>query len=433
MNGGHVVRLVIRAASNPVLLKPTCSGQITAFTNIGSTFMASSVAPVNSQRQQSGKSRQVSRAMKSYLEAASAQEEFIKKEVAEFELGKRHLANIMGWDPNVITQRDIDAAIRYLFPSGLVKKARPIMKHPDELYAKFKRAQFAEDGRPFHTLFYTITPQFYQLLSDIAVKTARLDDLMDKDTSQGSDTPSHMPSQLSQRLPDWISRQELQNEVAERVSEEQYAQLVMALDHLLAHPYSGAEDEFIAHYRRSPAQGTGDNQLTVENLVATGLPEKLETDEKSGVQFAIAKGQRKNCVATARVSLPGSGKITMDGEALDDMFQQASREELLFPFIVLDRLGEFDVEAETKFFTAVTEEAVNTRLFANTPRGYRVAETTRAGAVRLAVSRAITAFLPEKEVERLKLAGLLTEDPRIKERLRLAHKGARAKYKWKAR
>lgn len=37
-------------------------------------------------------------------------EEFIKKQVEEFEIGKRHLANMMGEDPETFTQGDIDVS-----------------------------------------------------------------------------------------------------------------------------------------------------------------------------------------------------------------------------------------------------------------------------------------------------------------------------------
>lgn len=63
--------------------------------------------------------------------------DFIKKQIEEFNIGKRHLANMMGEDPETFTQEDIDRAIAYLFPSGLFeKRARPIMKHPEEIFPK---------------------------------------------------------------------------------------------------------------------------------------------------------------------------------------------------------------------------------------------------------------------------------------------------------
>ncbi|XP_021566272.1 28S ribosomal protein S9, mitochondrial-like, partial [Carlito syrichta] len=64
-------------------------------------------------------------------------EDFIKKQIEEFNIGKRHLANMMGEDPETFTQEDVDRAIAYLFPSGLFeKRARPIMKHPEQIFPK---------------------------------------------------------------------------------------------------------------------------------------------------------------------------------------------------------------------------------------------------------------------------------------------------------
>ncbi|KAL0190713.1 hypothetical protein M9458_013411, partial [Cirrhinus mrigala] len=48
---------------------------------------------------------------KKNLAAAGPQkftQEFIDKQVEEFEVGKRHLANMMGEDPETFTQEDID-------------------------------------------------------------------------------------------------------------------------------------------------------------------------------------------------------------------------------------------------------------------------------------------------------------------------------------
>lgn len=56
-------------------------------------------------------------------------------------------------------------AIEYLFPSGIYdKKARPIMKSPEEVFPARKAAEFDETGRPFHSMFYTGNPNFFKLL-----------------------------------------------------------------------------------------------------------------------------------------------------------------------------------------------------------------------------------------------------------------------------
>lgn len=56
------------------------------------------------------------------------------------------------------------AAIQYLFPSGIYdKKARPFMKPPEQVYPPRKRIQFDKTGRPFHYMFFTGFPHYYNL------------------------------------------------------------------------------------------------------------------------------------------------------------------------------------------------------------------------------------------------------------------------------
>lgn len=106
-----------------------------------------------------------SRAMKVYLERAREHEDFMKQQQHEFEIGKRHLANMMGEDPENFSQTQIDQAIEYLFPSGIFDpKARPLMKAPEEIFPKRKAAEFDESGRPHHSMFFTGRPNFFKLL-----------------------------------------------------------------------------------------------------------------------------------------------------------------------------------------------------------------------------------------------------------------------------
>ena len=57
------------------------------------------------------KEKKLSRAMKYYMEKRRNYEEFIAQERSEFELGKKHLANMMGMEAEAMTQEDIDKAI----------------------------------------------------------------------------------------------------------------------------------------------------------------------------------------------------------------------------------------------------------------------------------------------------------------------------------
>lgn len=49
-----------------------------------------------------------SKAMNAYLQRAKEHDEFMKTQISEFKIGKRHLANMMGEDPETFTQEDID-------------------------------------------------------------------------------------------------------------------------------------------------------------------------------------------------------------------------------------------------------------------------------------------------------------------------------------
>lgn len=124
--------------------------------------------------------RLIGHAIESYMTQIRTQQRTLEKEKMNYELGKRHLANIMGIDPNSITQSDIDrwverercvlinmfSAIEYLLPSALFDiPARPMMRPPEEVLPAIRDVQFDAEGRPHDTLFYTFRPKFYRLLS----------------------------------------------------------------------------------------------------------------------------------------------------------------------------------------------------------------------------------------------------------------------------
>lgn len=44
------------------------------------------------------------------LTAYFLSDKFMAEEIAEYEIGKRHVANIMGLDPETISQEDIDVS-----------------------------------------------------------------------------------------------------------------------------------------------------------------------------------------------------------------------------------------------------------------------------------------------------------------------------------
>lgn len=104
-------------------------------------------------------------------------------------------------------------------------------------------------------------------------------------------------------------------------------------------------------------------------------------------------GRRKD--STARVRLvPGSGKITMNGKAIEDYIPFASLRAIVNqPFNVTQTDGQYDV-------------LVNVH-----GGGF----SGQAGAARHGIARALLAVDPDFR-DALKKTGLLTRDPRMKER-----------------
>ncbi len=121
-------------------------------------------------------------------------------------------------------------------------------------------------------------------------------------------------------------------------------------------------------------------------------------------------GRRKSSVA--RVFLrPGSGAITINRRPIDAFFPTESlRTQLRQPLVVTETVDKFDIFIGAK--------------------GGGVAG--QAGAVRLGIARALVQFNAELR-PKLKKAGLLTRDPRIKERKKYGLAGARKRFQFSKR
>lgn len=119
-------------------------------------------------------------------------------------------------------------------------------------------------------------------------------------------------------------------------------------------------------------------------------------------KYYYGTGRRKT--SAARVFLkPGKGKVTLNGAEPEKALKNAiSRMIMLQPFDVINQAGKFDINATV------------------TGGG----ESGQAGALRLGISRALTAYNPELRGS-LKKAGFLTRDPRMVERKKYGKHGAR--------
>ena len=123
-----------------------------------------------------------------------------------------------------------------------------------------------------------------------------------------------------------------------------------------------------------------------------------------------ATGRRKTSVAQVRIS-PGSGKIEVNGRPFEEYFPTAPLQlTVLKPFEVTKTTNAFDVQV---------------RASGGGPTG-------QAGAVRLGIARALLEVDATMRAA-LKEEGLLTRDPRMKERKKAGQPGARKRFQFSKR
>jgi small subunit ribosomal protein S9 len=119
--------------------------------------------------------------------------------------------------------------------------------------------------------------------------------------------------------------------------------------------------------------------------------------------YVYGTGRRKSSVARVHLFPGGTGVITINGRDIDDYFGLETLKLLVRqPLSVTSNLGKYDIE------TTVTGGGV----------------TGQAGAIRHGVARALL-LVDETYRPALKSAGLLTRDPRMKERKKYGLKAAR--------
>jgi len=123
-----------------------------------------------------------------------------------------------------------------------------------------------------------------------------------------------------------------------------------------------------------------------------------------------ATGRRKTSVASVRMS-PGTGQITVNGRPFEEYFRTTIlQSHAIRPLEVANVVKAFDIAVKT------------------TGGG----STGQAGALRLAIARALLDYNPELRPA-LKAEKLLTRDPRMKERKKPGQPGARKRFQFSKR
>ena len=124
----------------------------------------------------------------------------------------------------------------------------------------------------------------------------------------------------------------------------------------------------------------------------------------------LRTGRRKTSIARVRL-LPGSGMVKVNGRDFAQYFpRETGRRLAIRPLQVTEMLGKYDVVA------TVTGGGL----------------TGQAGAVSLGLARALLAMEPETKAVLAK-EGLLTRDPRMRERKKYGQPGARKRFQFSKR
>ena len=124
----------------------------------------------------------------------------------------------------------------------------------------------------------------------------------------------------------------------------------------------------------------------------------------------LGTGRRKTAIARVRLA-SGSGKVTVNGRPLENYFVvDTQRMLLLQPLTVTESLSKYDIRVN---------------VIGGGPNG-------QAGAVRHGIARALIEADANLRPT-LKAQGLLTRDPRMKERKKYGQPGARKRFQYSKR
>ena len=203
----------------------------------------------------------------------------------------------------------------------------------------------------------------------------------------------------------------------------QYKEIIEWLHLLWSHPLAGPlREDFLPRFQRrgaAAAAAAADKQEKQAKALSAD-------DDKKGRPLVHVRtiGRRKastaqvtvtSCSAAAAAAAaatagdaPAAAAVTINRVALNEYFPRAQdRLEVLAPLRLLGVLGDYSIKA--------------------TVRGG--GHTGQAGAIRLAVSRAMETFDSAARLS-LRQAGYLTRDARVVERKKPGQKKARKKFQW---
>jgi len=331
------------------------------------------------------------------LDTDAKRQQFFQQEIEKYNKGKRWLAQMMGEDPETFTKKDAEAAIAYLLPSSLyAKDARPKMGHPEDIYADLLTVTSKVDSvtkRPFDAGFYTGHSAYYNATYEVWQAL----DLI-QNTSYATVDRDEFAKQQEKEIK-WKSKMQIEKDIKQRLSDSQFSTLVKRVKRMASDPRSGIAQHVIDKYTLMEK---------TEDRRREGIARVPDTELSDGE--ARAQGKRKTSIAEVYLK-EGSGIVKVNHKHLNEYFKElGALQQVAYPLLLTKNLFTFDIEAY---------------VMGGGPTG-------QAGALRLAISRALAALRPEL-YETLESAVILQVDKRKKERKKPGRARAKKKFAWRRR
>jgi small subunit ribosomal protein S9 len=260
--------------------------------------------------------------------------------------------------------------------------------------------------RPQTQSFFTARASFHELL----VRFERLEDLADIDAAvdgSGKGGGAALGGALAGLS--WLKKEEFEAITDDVLTIAEYRELIQQLNRLRAHPHGRAIEKDLVAFAR-PGEQRVEKAATAE-LVDGGIT--TVGRRKNSTAFVelrpwlspLAVANQKWYGVQVPAHLDG---IIVNGVPLATYFsREMDMYEVLRPLEMVNGVGKFQIEA---------------RVRSGGVKG-------QAGAIRLAIARALVQLHPELRPA-LKAAKMLRRDPRMVERKKPGQKKARKKFQW---
>lgn len=145
------------------------------------------------------------------------------------------------------------------------------MLPPEEIYPKFKEAQYGLDGRPYNSFFYTGKPNYFQTLYELYENYQKLDTFQDQMMIKNV-LIAPKEARLDILDYDWLNEEEISKLLLEKLKPNEYQHLITNLNVLIGHPYSARCKDFILKFTKRKVAVSSQIEIPPLTYNEQGIP-----------------------------------------------------------------------------------------------------------------------------------------------------------------